>query len=811
MLDLPAQPGPLIGRAAELRAIRERLVRGDVRMLTLIGAAGTGKTRLAVAAARELRDDFEGGIHFVDLSPLSDASLVPSAIARALDVREEPDVPLLEGLTKHLARRGHVLLLLDNFEQLLPAAPRLSTLLEACPELVLLVTSRSALHLRWEHEFSVPPLEVPSLSPLPPLTSLVQVESVALFIQRTKRVEARFELDANSAPAVAEICARLDGLPLAIELAAARTRALTPQALLRRLEHRLNVLEGGAVDQPPRQRTLRGAVNWSYDLLSPDEQMLFRRLGVFVGGFALDAIPEVCDPDGALGIDPLDGIESLIDKSLLRQRRDSAAADAEPRFGMLETIREYAIERLVESGEQHHARRRHAYYYLAGADVALAQIKHTQQGVWLRSLEADNGNLRAALTWCVELNAAELGLNAAGLLGWFWTTRGYITEGRARLQALLALPAKTSPHLRAEALRVAGMLALSQSDYHAARALFEESLSIRRQSADQAGLVGPLSGLGAATMQLGLHSIAKASFEEALAIQTTMDDKVGMSESFNSLANLAHNRGDLATARALYEMSQELNREVGYRVDVVLHNLGVLAEEEGDLATARLRFEESVEIKRAVSDSNGLALSLAKLGQVMAASGDLEAAHRLLSESLAIKHELGDRPGMAYALERFALVAAGHGRPERALRLAGAAAALRESVGSPLDATAHAALDVHLDRCTPRAAPSGGGCRLAPGQSHATRGGGPIRLLRGCARRARSRVDTRKSIRWSTHRTRARSVGARRARSHQPTDRSRAGALRTHRRRARQQHPEQAAAHLTRATGRLGGFARHLG
>ena len=244
---------------------------------------------------------------------------------------------------------------------------------------------------------------------------------------------------------------------------------------------------------------------------------------------------------------------------------------------------------------------------------------------------------------------------------------------------------------------MAGMLALSQSDYSAARALFEESLSIRRQSTDQAGLVGPLSGLGAATMQLGLHSIAKASFEEALAIQTTMDDKVGMSESFNSLANLAHNRGDLATARALYEMSQELNREVGYRVDVVLHNLGVLAEEEGDLATARLRFEESVEIKRAVSDSNGLALSLAKLGQVMAASGDLEAAHRLLSESLAIKHELGDRPGMAYALERFALVAAGHGRPERALRLAGAAAALRESVGSPLDATAHAALEAHLD------------------------------------------------------------------------------------------------------------------
>jgi predicted ATPase/DNA-binding CsgD family transcriptional regulator len=697
VLDLPAQPGPLIGRAAELSAIRERLVRGDVRMLTLIGAAGTGKTRLAVAAARELVDEFDGGMHFVDLSPLSDASLVPSAIAQALDVREEPDVPLLEGLTKHLARRGRVLLLLDNFEQLLPAAPRLSTLLEACPELVLLVTSRSALHLRWEHEFSVSPLEVPSLSPLPPLASLAQVASVALFIQRTKRVEGRFELDDTSAPAVAEICARLDGLPLAIELAAARTRALTPQALLRRLEHRLNVLEGGAVDQPQRQRTLRGAVTWSYDLLSPDEQMLFRRLGVFVGGFGLDAIPEVCDPDGALGIDPLDGIESLIDKSLLRQQRDNAATDAEPRFGMLETIREYAIERLVESGEQPDTHRRHAYYYLAGADVALAQIKHTQQGVWLRSLEADHGNLRAALTWCVEHNAAELGLNATGLLGWFWTTRGYISEGRARLQALLALPTKTAPHLRAEALRVAGMLALSQSDYTAARALFEESLSIRRQSTDQAGLVGPLSGLGAATMQLGLHAIAKASFEEALAIQTTMDDKVGMSESFNSLANLAHNRGDLATARALYEMSQELNREVGYRVDVVLHNLGVLAEEEGDLATARLRFEESVAIKRAVSDSNGLALSLAKLGQVMAASGDLEAAHRLLSESLAIKHELGDRPGMAYALERFALVAAGHGRPERALRLAGAAAALRESVGSPLDATANAALEAHLD------------------------------------------------------------------------------------------------------------------
>jgi len=695
-VDLPSQPGSLVGRASELAALRERLARPDIRLLTLVGPAGTGKTRLALEAAREVADDFEGGVFFVDLSPLSDAALVLSAIGQALGIREEPDRPYLEVLIRHLSGRGRTLLLLDNFEQLLPAAPRLSTLLEGCASLKLLVTSRSALNLRWEHEFSVLPLEVPNLADLPALPSLARVASVTLFIQRTQRVTSSFELDESNAPAVAEICTRLDGLPLAIELAAARTRVLPPHALLRRLEHRLSLLEGGSIDQPPRQRTLRGAVNWSYDLLSPSEQALFRRLGVFVGGFALDAVREVCDPDGALGIDPLAGIESLIEKSLLRQQRVAVDNDTEPRFTMLETIRAYAVERLIESGEQPLLRRRHATYYLADAEVALQHIKSTQQVVWLHSMEADHDNLRAALTWCQEQGEVELAIRAGGLLAWFWTIRGHVTEGRSRVHGLLAVVGEGPTPLRAEALRIAGSLALSQSDYAAARTHLEASLAIRRQLPDQAALLAPLSGLGAANMQLGLPADAQAYFEEALAIQQSIGDRVGMAESFNSLANLAHSRGDLERARSMYERSQELNRELGYRVDVVDHNLGVLAEELGDLVSARRYLEDSVQFKRVIGDSNGLALSLAMLAQVVAAQGDVEAAHRLLAEGLALRRSLGDRPGIAFALERSALVAANHGLPQRALRLAGAASALREAIGAQLDAKAQSTFESQL-------------------------------------------------------------------------------------------------------------------
>src|SRR5579859_1398963 len=397
MLRLPAQPSALIGRATDVARVREQLRRADVRLLTLVGAAGTGKTRLAIEVAAQAAQDFVDGTWFVDLSPVRDPDLVPSAIAAMLEVREDRDRPLIETLKQHLTQRC-ALLLLDNFEQVLPAAPYLADLLRACPELKLLVTSRSALHLQWEHELVVHPLAVPDLAALPSAAGLAEVASVALLLQRTQRIDPEFRLDDDNMREIAEICVRLDGLPLAIELAAARMRIMPPRALLSRLGRRLVVLDSGTQDQPARQRTLRAALDWSYELLSPAEQALFRRLGVFVGGFAIEAVAEVCDPDNSLGIDLVRGVESLADKSLVRYTR----ADQDPRFGLLETIRDYALEQLDAQGEAELLRRRHAAYFLGSAEVVMGQISSAHQAVWLRILELEHDNLRAALAWCQE-------------------------------------------------------------------------------------------------------------------------------------------------------------------------------------------------------------------------------------------------------------------------------------------------------------------------------------------------------------------------------------------------------------------------
>jgi predicted ATPase/DNA-binding NarL/FixJ family response regulator/Tfp pilus assembly protein PilF len=688
---LPSQPAGLIGRGTEVKWIGDHLRSDETRLLTLLGPAGTGKTRLAIEVAGVVADAFPDGVYFVDLSPLRDEALLASAIAQVLDVRPQPGRPLLDVLKVHLADR-RVLLLLDNFEQLLPAAPVLTELLQASKAVTLLVTSRSPLHLRWEQEFAVSPLALPPLTPLPPPAMLAGIASVALFVQRTQRVDPTFRLDEINARAVAEICVRLDGLPLAIELAAARARVLPPQPLLNRLDRRLSLLESGGRDQPARQRTLRGAIDWSYDLLSLDEQALFRRLGVFSGGFALEAVPDVCDPDATLPFEALAGIESLVDKSLVRQERSGVGGRADVRFGMLETIREYALERLVASGEAPATQRRHAEYYLGGAEVVFAELKNTQLAAWLQSVAIEHENIRAALTWCEEHREPELGLRAARLLAWVWTVRGQTTEGRARLTGLLAVSGSAPRALRAEALYAAGTLALSQSDLTGARHLFEESLKIGRELNDPAGLMGPLSGLGTVAMQQGDNDVAAQALEEALAIQTELHDGVGIGESLNSLANLAHSRGDRVATRALYERAMAVNGEFGYRVDVVMHNLGVLAEEEGDLEGARRQFEQSVAVKRLLGDSLGLALSLAKLGEVIGTQGDIRLAHQLLGESVALQRELGDVYSMAFGLERFAIVAAAHGRAQRALQLAGAASAVREAIGTPLSAAAQAAL-----------------------------------------------------------------------------------------------------------------------
>jgi predicted ATPase/class 3 adenylate cyclase len=439
--NLPAQSTSFFARERALAALRALLDRPDVRLLTLTGPGGIGKTRLSVQLAAELLDTYAHGAFFVPLAALSDPMLVASAIAQVLGLREAGDRPLQETLLSYL-RDKELLLILDNFEQVVSAAPLVGALVAGAPQLKVVVTSRRVLDLSGEQQFAVPPLTVPEPQRVVSLDVLTQYEAVALFIQRAQLAKPDFVVTNDNAPAVAEICARLDGLPLAIELAAARIKVLPPAALLARLEHRLPLLTGGARDSPVRQQTMRSAIAWSYDLLHEREKVLFRRLSVFVGGCTLRAVEAVCDAQGTLGPDVLDSISTLVDESLLRLQAGLSIeqeGSGEPRFGMLDTIREYALERLAESGEGDTIRQHHAAYYLGMVDEADAQLRGVERQLWLDRLEVEHDNLQAALGWSeTEARDTEAGSRLVGALSWFWFLRGYLKPGARWLEDALS-------------------------------------------------------------------------------------------------------------------------------------------------------------------------------------------------------------------------------------------------------------------------------------------------------------------------------------------------------------------------------------
>ena len=586
--NLRAQPTHIVGRAGELKLASQVLLRDEVRMVTFTGPAGTGKTRLSLALAEALVDVFADGVFFVDLAPIDDPALVSATIAVALGVRETRDQALQERLEGALFDR-QVLLVLDNFEHVLAAADQVADLLAVCPGLKILVTSRAPLRLRWEHVFPIFPLPLPAPEAKSDVARVLESSAVQLFVERARAAEPAFELNEHNAETIAEVCMRLDGLPLAIELAAARTRLLPPHALLTRLRNRLDVLVEGARDLPVRQRTLREAIRYSYDLLAADEQALFSQLAVFAGGCTVEAAAAITPgPAAESGASSpiLDRLESLVNKSLL-QREQLPSGDV--RFRMLETIREYAQEQLVRSGELADLRNRWIDYLLEVASRSRLALLGRGQGQALDLLGREHDNLRAALHWCIETDDAERGLQLAAALWRFWYVRGFFTEGRTWLADLLALPsANPRTAVRANALSAAGSLAYNQGDDAAAEALQQESLSIWRELGDRRGIASSLDTLGALAYRRGDHERASALLEESLLVKRERQDRWGIAAVLHHLGEVALEQSHFSTARARYEDSLLEWMELGdtWSIAMVLESFAALAHARGHSARA---------------------------------------------------------------------------------------------------------------------------------------------------------------------------------------------------------------------------------
>lgn len=686
---LPEQPTRLIGRDDEIVALRRLLLDAGARLLTLTGPAGVGKTHLALELARGLQPAFPDGVVFVDLAPVRDADTVGTAIARAAGVRESRDTPLAR-LEEHIGERS-ILLLLDNVEHLLPAAPLISALLSTCPALRVLATSRAPLHLRWEQAFPVPPLALPPagrqwavdnrqsgggdsalshrLAERSPQSASLSVErllaypSVQLFVERARAAHPGFVLDDTNAAAVAAICVALDGLPLAIELGAARVWGQPPQAMLTRLERRLDLLARGPVDLPVRQQTLRGAIGWSHDLLSPEERALFRRLGVFLGGFTAAAAAAVAGGSATRSADRgsadamLDLLAALVDKSLVR--RDEDAGD-EPRFSMLETVREYALEQLLSDGELEDARRAHAAVFLALMEQAEPELGGPEQRRWLERLEREHDNVQAALRWATDADGGqETALRLAAAAARFWEMHGHIAEGRAWLERTLEARGHADAIHRMKALNAAGNLARAQGDLDAATARYEASLALLRALGDTRRTAVLLNNLGV----------------------------------------IAQDQGDLMRAATLYADSAAIKRSLGDTrgEGLTLNNLGMTALYQGEAARAVGHFTESLALLREAGDTWGMAMALANLGAAALRLGQTERAAGHLRESLRLRREIDDQPGIAWCLEGVAALAVAGQDAEHAVLLLGAAAALRKAIGARLDPAAGAATESTLE------------------------------------------------------------------------------------------------------------------
>jgi predicted ATPase/DNA-binding SARP family transcriptional activator len=697
----PVAPNALIGREDDVQEVCQPLRADAIRVLTLTGAPGIGKTRLALEAAHALRFDFEDGVHFVELAPVAEAALVMPAIAQALGVKEPSGVPLTVALTAHLKSK-HALLVLDNFEHVLEAAALVAGLLAACPAVKALITSRAPLRIRAEQQHALAPL--------------AEAEAVQLFSERARAARPTFTLTPENAETVAALCEQLDHLPLAIELIAVRARTLSLTELRQQLDQPLDALSHGARDLPGRHRTLRDAIGWSFDRLSADEQRVFAHLGVFAGGSTAEAAQAV------LGVSPpaLPSLEALIEASLVQAH----VVAGETRFTLLETIREYALERITATRDGAVARERHALYFQALAERAEPELDGPDQGVWLEKLNRDYANIREALTWGLA-HSAELALRLAAALRAFWKVQGRMSEGRRALQQALQLAPTTPTLYRARALNAASTLTLLQGDLAETKALLVESYQLHKLHEDAPGLALTLAMFGDVEVTQGNYAEARPYLENGLELARQAHYGFAESVALHGLGLMKRRQGDYAAARRLTEQLVDTNRRMGSQRGLAgaLINLSLVADEMGDNALAQQKAEESLVLFRELNDRYGVSVVLNTLGLIFLKQDDLAQAERCFEEALAIRradgyeelanpmtglgrvqtklgHPMaarahhasalqlhaaaGDRRGVAVALRDLAQTDYDQGRPERAAQLLGAAEAIRESLGAPI-------------------------------------------------------------------------------------------------------------------------------
>jgi predicted ATPase/DNA-binding winged helix-turn-helix (wHTH) protein len=679
--DLPVPRTSLIGREQQVLEATELLLREGVRLLTLTGTGGAGKTRLALAVAATIAEQFTAGVQFVSLSSITDPDLVATALADALEIQQVSNRTIPQIIGDRLKDSGPFLLLLDNFEQVLPAATVVAEILEACPSFKILVTSRSGLHVYGEQEF--------------PVTPLAQNSAIELFAQRAAAVWPDFAITSENAPAVQEICERLDGLPLAIELAAARTRVLAPSAILDRLQSRLQLLTGGALDVPERQQTLRKTIDWSHGLLNDAEARLFRRLSVFVGGCKLEAAEAVCNTSHDLGVDIFEGLSSLVDKNLV-QRVDRA--EAEPRFAMLETIREYAVERLTDSGEQPAARRAHAAYCLVLAEEGNPELGSADRTRWLSQCDAEIDNFRFALDWLFQTVDLDWSFRLCVALFRFWDMREHLTEGRSRLETVLRLAGADRSRERARVSLFLGALSTAQGDYPVAERFLEQGRSLYAELSDESGVAASLNALAVSARDRGDYSAAERNFERSLICWRKLSDRLAIARCLHNLANVLQVRGDYP--RALFALCEatDIFEELGDQSGAAwsLNQQGDIAREQGDVTAARSLYQRALSAFREAGDPWGSARSLTDLAYIDCEQGNHLAARAANREALEIFASLGHRRGMARALEGSASLALSQGHADRALKLAAAAAHLRQLISATLHYAEQSKLDQNL-------------------------------------------------------------------------------------------------------------------